>query len=229
VPATFGNARAHRLAWFATAHGVGLLLSARLFLAGISARREAAGSFFSAFCGTGFDTHRSRRNSAGLRPKSPDFRAESGSFDAWHGRVLFTMEEMMTAAVLTQESRGTRTKRILMIDDDPTATMLLTKMLERQGHETTAVNDSRLALQRIRQFEPDVILLDINMPIFSGYQIARAVQGEPSLRHIPIVAVTSLDDDEHLRRSLEVGIGYQITKPFHTEELCALIEQLTER
>jgi CheY-like chemotaxis protein len=102
-------------------------------------------------------------------------------------------------------------------------------LLERQGHVTAAVNDSRLALQRIRQFEPDVILLDINMPIFSGYQIARAVQDDPTLRRIPIVAVTSLDDDEHLRRSLEVGIRYQITKPFHTGELCELIERLTGR
>ena len=135
----------------------------------------------------------------------------------------------MTAAVLTQESRAKRTKRILVIDDEASATYLLTTLLERQGHETVAVNDSRRAVDEIREFEPDVILLDINMPIFSGYQIARAVQADRALRHIPIVAVTSLDDDEHLRRSLEVGIRHQITKPFHTGELCELIERLTGR
>jgi CheY-like chemotaxis protein len=139
------------------------------------------------------------------------------------------MEDLMTTAVLTQESRATQTRRILVVDDDASATHLVTKLLERQGHQTAAVNDSRGALREIRRFEPDVILLDINMPIFSGYQIARAVQDDPTLRRIPIVAVTSLDDDEHLRRSLEVGIRYQITKPFHTGELCELIERLTGR
>ena len=105
---------------------------------------------------------------------------------------------------------------------------MLSVLLQRQGYTTASVNDSREALTAIRQFQPDVILLDINMPIFDGYQIARAVRADSALNAIPIVAVTSLDDDEHLRRSLEVGIYYQITKPFYTDELNDLVDQLVE-
>ena len=139
------------------------------------------------------------------------------------------MEENVTTVTSFESGSKARTARLLLIDDDATTTHMLSILLQRQGYITAMVNDSREALGTIRQFRPDLILLDINMPTFNGYQIALAVRADSALARIPIVAATSLDDDEHLRRSLEVGIHHQITKPFYTNEFNQLVDQLVQK
>ena len=68
-------------------------------------------------------------------------------------------------------------KRILLVDDEPTSTKLLSALLQKQGFETRSINDSRLALSTAQEFQPEVILLDISMPHVDGYEV---VAGHPA-------------------------------------------------
>ena len=119
-----------------------------------------------------------------------------------------------------------RVKKVLLIDDMRAITIPMSKLLQRLGYEADSVNDSRLAMETVRHFKPDVILLDINMPYLDGYQVARSVRTDPDTEQIPIIAVTTRQDDEHLRQSREVGINSNVSKPCDFTTIAAAIDRL---
>lgn len=116
--------------------------------------------------------------------------------------------------------------QVLLVDDLRAITLPLADLLRKRGYLAEAVNDSRLALEAVRRLKPDVILLDINMPYLNGYEVAESVRMDVLTHDIPIIAVTSNEDDSHLRRSREVGIQYQLSKPCDIRELTAIIDQV---
>jgi CheY-like chemotaxis protein len=116
--------------------------------------------------------------------------------------------------------------QVLLIDDLASITMPLSYLLQRRGYTMESLNDSRLAMETIRRFRPDVVLLDINMPHVDGYQVAARIRTDPLTQHTPIIAVTSYRDDEHLRRSREAGIYHQLSKPCDVGALSSLIDRI---
>lgn len=114
--------------------------------------------------------------------------------------------------------------RVLVVDDQPTATIVLATLLQKRGFEACAVNDSRQVLRTAQEFEPEIILLDIAMPYMDGYEVARRIRRDPGLKNVPIIAVTSFSHAEHNRRAAEAGIEYQLRKPCDLESLMALME-----
>ena len=119
-------------------------------------------------------------------------------------------------------------QRILVVDDQPTATQVLATLLEKKGFETRVVNDSRRVLRAAREFDPQIILLDISMPYTDGYEVARRLRREPIVQDVPSIAVTSFSHDAHKRRAAEAGIEHQLTKPCDLHDLIALIELVTK-
>ena len=108
-------------------------------------------------------------------------------------------------------------KRILVIDNDPASTRMVRLTLERQPiFEVCELNDPTRAVRTAREFQPDLILLDVEMPEMDGGEVARNLQIEPMLRALPIIFVTSLVTEEETARH-----------PMYTNGLRVLAKPLT--
>jgi CheY-like chemotaxis protein len=87
-------------------------------------------------------------------------------------------------------------RRILVVDDNETARISLAILLEVMGHTVATAQNGIKALQRVTDFRPEVILLDLVMPGLSGYEVARRVRELPALRHVMLIAVTGWGQDD---------------------------------
>ncbi len=116
--------------------------------------------------------------------------------------------------------------RILLADDSSTNRLIATRMLERQGHEVTAVSDGAQAIAALAEQTFDAVLLDVEMPEMDGLEAAAAIRGaENGGRRLPIVALTGHVGDEDLARVKEAGMDGLVPKPFRPEELAEGLRQ----
>ena len=112
---------------------------------------------------------------------------------------------------------------ILVVDDDPVSRLMLTGSLERHGHHVRAAEDGSEALDLLRTESFDVVLLDVLMPNVDGYGVLEQLKGDPDLRHIPVVMVTSVDDVESAVRCIELGADDYLPKPIDPVLLTARV------
>lgn len=110
-------------------------------------------------------------------------------------------------------------KKILIVDDEEKNRKLLALLLTSNGYAFDTANNGMEALQKTRQFSPDLILLDIMMPEMSGYEVCRRLKEDPSTQHIPVVMVTALEDEDSRLKGLEAGANDFLSKPVNTAEL----------
>ncbi len=111
--------------------------------------------------------------------------------------------------------------RILHIEDDRSSRRLVEKLLGAAGHEVIDTADGLEGLRLAREVEPDLILVDINIPNFDGYEVTLRLRGSEGLRDVPIVAITAEGDPE---TSLAVGADGFISKPIDPMSFCATVE-----
>jgi len=102
---------------------------------------------------------------------------------------------------------------VLLIEDNEQNRYLVTYLLERQGYIVISANDGRSGLELAAQVDPDVILLDIQLPTMDGHEVARALRTMASLRTVPIVAVTSYAMMGDREKALAAGCTGYIEKP----------------
>jgi adenylate cyclase len=112
---------------------------------------------------------------------------------------------------------------VLVVDDDPVTRLMLTGSLERHGHHVRAAEDGSVALDLLRMESFDVVLLDVLMPQIDGYGVLEQLKGDPDLRHIPVVMVTSVDDVESAVRCIELGADDYLPKPIDPVLLTARV------
>ena len=96
--------------------------------------------------------------------------------------------------------------RLLLAEDNQDTAETMAILLRKLGHEVEAVHDGAAALQAIQTFRPDVLLVDIGLPVLNGYQVAERVRQQPELRHIRLIALTGYDQQEDCDRSAPRGI-----------------------
>ena len=123
----------------------------------------------------------------------------------------------------------TRPDRILIVDDDPLMVDLLEQELEELGYETVSAANGQEALHKVADEPPDLILLDIMMPIMDGFEACRILQENEETRLIPIVIMTALNAIEDRVKGIEAGAEDFLTKPVDDRELLARIRMLLER
>jgi DNA-binding response OmpR family regulator len=109
--------------------------------------------------------------------------------------------------------------RILIVDDDPHAVEILTRMLDREGYECTGAADGPAALHTVRSQAVDVILLDVMMPGMDGLQVCERLREDAALRQIPVILVTAKDDMETRSKGMALGVSEYLTKPVNKREL----------
>ncbi|MBV1874692.1 MAG: SpoIIE family protein phosphatase [Gammaproteobacteria bacterium] len=112
---------------------------------------------------------------------------------------------------------------ILIVDDMTSNRKLLVWMLEDEGHETIEAGNGEEALRLFEQESPDMVLLDIIMPVMDGYEAAQAIKNKSADRYVPIIFLTALNDEDALAKCLASGGDDFLTKPFNEMILRAKI------
>ena len=108
---------------------------------------------------------------------------------------------------------------VLVIDDSPDSLDLLTEMLRRSHYEVLSAPNGTLGFDLAMEHEPDLILLDINLPEMTGYELCQSLKKEDGLRDIPVIFVSALDKMFDKVQGFKVGGVDYITKPFHIDEV----------
>ena len=118
--------------------------------------------------------------------------------------------------------------KVLAVDDDPVIQRLLQVNLEMEGYEVELASDGEEALERVRSFRPDIVLLDIMMPKKDGWQVCAEIKADPELANTPVVFLSARAQDVDLDRGTGLGAEAYITKPFDPIDLLDLVADLTK-
>jgi CheY-like chemotaxis protein len=116
-------------------------------------------------------------------------------------------------------------KRILVVEDNKENLYLATFLLEKNGYEVITAEDGFQAIEKAKEVKPDLILMDLQLPLMNGYEAVRRIKSIPEISHIPIIAVTSYAMAGDREKALAAGcVGY-IVKPFVPETFVSEIEK----
>ncbi len=117
------------------------------------------------------------------------------------------------------------TKRILVVEDQEDNRQIIRDMLSTSDYQITEAENGEEALAAVAKQRPDLILMDIQMPVLDGYEATRRIKADPGLRSIPIIAITSyaLSGDEQKARA--AGCDDYVPKPYSPRQLLAKIRQ----
>ena len=117
--------------------------------------------------------------------------------------------------------------RILVVDDNVDAANSLSLLMKSMGHETRAVYDGPSGIAMAQEFTPDVVMLDIGMPVMNGYDVARALRAA-SLRYV-LVAVTGWGHEAAKRQAREAGFDHHLVKPVSESQVIELLALIAHR
>ncbi|MCP4266497.1 MAG: hybrid sensor histidine kinase/response regulator [Candidatus Brocadiaceae bacterium] len=113
--------------------------------------------------------------------------------------------------------------KILIVDDNPKIMAIAKAHLKKEYHEVSCVEDGKSALESIRQEKPDLIILDVDMPEMSGFEVCKVLMDDDNLCLIPVIFLTAADDNANRIRGLDLGAVDYVTKPFDAFELRARV------
>ncbi|MGE0127313.1 MAG: PAS domain-containing protein [Blastocatellales bacterium] len=126
--------------------------------------------------------------------------------------------------ISAQAANGSR--RILIVDDNIDSAESLAMLLQLDGHEVHIAHDGLAALEEAHAFQPDVMLLDINLPEMDGYEVARRLRREAAMKGMTLVAMTGYGQEEDRQRTLEAGFQLHLVKPVDLDMLHELLPSL---
>lgn len=122
-----------------------------------------------------------------------------------------------------------QSKRILVVDDEPDVTELISYRLRKEGYDVQVINDPLMIMGKAREFSPDLFLLDIMMPELDGIKICRMIRADRNLSGAPIIFLTARGETEDRIKGLESGADDYISKPFDIKELILRIGLILKR
>lgn len=120
-------------------------------------------------------------------------------------------------------------RKILIADDEPNIVAAIEFLLQQSGYEVHIARNGEEALERVEACVPDLVVLDVMMPLKSGYEVCRRIRELAGLRHIKIIMLSAKGRDAEVSKGLAIGADLYITKPFSTRELIAKIKGLLDQ
>ena len=117
-------------------------------------------------------------------------------------------------------------RRILIVEDNPLHTRLIEMTLRAKNYTLLKATDGEEALDIATRERPDLILMDLNLPEMTGFEVIKKLREKPAFRHTPIIAITAYAMKEDRKRLIESGCDAYLTKPINTRELPRIIAEM---
>lgn len=117
-------------------------------------------------------------------------------------------------------------KTILIVDDEPNIVISLEFLLQREGYAVAVAKDGDEALQKFCEVRPDLVLLDVMLPIKNGFAVCQEMRAHPELSGVKIVMLTAKGRDTEMQKGMALGADAYMTKPFATRDLVAKLREL---
>ena len=115
--------------------------------------------------------------------------------------------------------------RILIVDDSPSQLLGIKRIVEKLGHEVLTAEDGAAGVDAARREKPDLILMDVVMPNLNGFQATRTISKDPTTAHIPIVLVTTKDQETDKVWGMRQGAKAYVTKPIKEDDLVKTLNE----
>jgi two-component system, OmpR family, alkaline phosphatase synthesis response regulator PhoP len=117
-------------------------------------------------------------------------------------------------------------RQVLIVDDEPNIVLSLEFLMKQAGYAVRTATDGEAALQAIRESPPDLVLLDVNLPRRSGYDVCEAVRANPEWASVRILMLTAKGRDIERQKGMALGANDYVTKPFSTREVVAKVRAI---
>jgi DNA-binding response OmpR family regulator len=117
-------------------------------------------------------------------------------------------------------------QKILIVDDEPNIVLSLEFLMEQSGYEVAIARDGEQALQQMETFQPDLILLDVMMPVRNGYEVCQKIRENSAWNRVKIVMLSAKGRDLEVSKGLALGADAYVTKPFSTKDLLIQVQEL---
>ena len=119
--------------------------------------------------------------------------------------------------------------KVLIVEDNPVNRELLREVLEARGYAVSEACDGQEALRQIQNVVPDIVLLDLNMPVMDGFATLKHIRANPALAALPVLAVTAYTMQGDREKGLDAGFDGYLSKPVHAGTLIQEMERLLAR
>lgn len=119
--------------------------------------------------------------------------------------------------------------KILIVDDEVQLIEMLQIRLEANGYEVVAAKDGQEGVDKVKSEDPDLIILDIMMPVMDGYEACKILKSDPQYSKIPIIFLSAKAQENDLKNGKEFGADAYVKKPFETSDLLAKIKELLSK
>lgn len=119
-------------------------------------------------------------------------------------------------------------KKILVVDDEPDMVKALQIRLEQAGYQVITAYEGESGLDKTREEKPDLVILDIMMPVMDGFQVCEKIKSDPSIKGIPVIMLTAKTMGDDFDKAMEKKADWYITKPFDDKHLLRRIKGLLQ-
>ncbi len=116
--------------------------------------------------------------------------------------------------------------KVLIAEDEANIAELLRFLLERAGHTTRWVADGKSVLDVAREWQPDVLVLDLMLPSLSGFEVLKAVRSDPAIAGLPVLMLTAKGQEKDRRLAEDLGANAFVTKPFSNTDVLSRVAAL---
>jgi DNA-binding response OmpR family regulator len=119
-------------------------------------------------------------------------------------------------------------KRILVVDDHPPTVRLIQNALEQEGFSVITATNGAECLIAVHQDSPDVVILDVIMPVMDGLQTLRVIRENEATKTLPVIVLSVRDSDQDVLDGWRIGADLYLTKPFKLDDLLAAVKRIIQ-
>lgn len=141
-------------------------------------------------------------------------------------RLIQNVSKIKKGEKIIKEKVERKVPVVLIVDDSNTVRRVTARMLRKNGFEWSEARDGQEALLHMLEHQPDIVLLDLEMPEMDGFEVLEKIRANNALKDTPVIVITSRAGDKHRIRAEKIGISGYFTKPYLEEDLLALIREI---
>ncbi len=139
-----------------------------------------------------------------------------------------TVQVITPQAVMAEETE--QAPLVMVVDDSLTVRKITSRLLVREGYRVETAKDGVDALEKMHDIQPEIVLLDVEMPRMDGFELARVMRNDTHLKNVPIIMITSRTADKHRNHAMEIGVNVYLGKPYQEAVLLShIVDLLGER